>query len=947
MTEQLRHNRLWRAAVSGGSGVRGGRWGDGAATIGLVLLVSLFCQPAAATTNVAVFNFQMKSDTPEWRWLEKGLADRIITDLFQDKSLSVVQRDEMQRLAARMGWAPEMMANPHRLDEIRKALKPRYLISGFYEVKAGRLDMTAVIVDLKTRKEVARRHVTGAAVRTTDRVRELSAALLSWLTRRPAAQVLRSLPVWTRDLPAARMLYEGIELYDQGRYAEAWRKFRSASRQDPAYTESRYWVGKMYYFMDRYEHARRAYERFVYMDQSHARLGDAIKEYLHTYEKLNAPAETLLELYDDLRRRFPDAAIHNVMYADRVDNRCWLWTKSGLLLQQLGRLTDAVATAAKAQKRVSREARDIPYRVVMGSAQEYNLRTGRVLMPKPLADHYWNTQPLRFSAGQREVVGRNGRPLTVRSYTHRDGQKRYYSSYGWWLVAAPQGHVFKSLCFYPIVEDFGTDDTYLNVYLHKDSYRDIVCPPWGRNIREVAARGARFDDIPRTGLLHMHMCLGNRNRQKYSSARVVGVRAVAEFEQVGAHGTIDVACDNVHDFFVDVDGRLGRKRAGLIGLVAPGEHVLRFRPGHEAAPVGESTMKVIVTAGETRRVTGRLPWKQTSGWSKWKTATLIGRDYEGYETSVQTAHDAPSIQADAEAIRVVWTHGGDLWQSVSTDGRGFSRPARLAMPVSSGWTEEHPRLLRDESGRFLLVFLSDRNVLHESRAYACWSRDFAHWSAPTMVLDRRVSRFDVLQDDRGRFVFADTTGKKLTIAVSRDLYRWEKTAQIPLEDWGRGVAIVQRDDGAYDLFVANAWYRSRDKRWPALGQSVLRHYTSRDLASWTGGSELLRHRGPLSLFLSPVRRDGQTTLACFRHVLNNPFGRFSLFRRTPAPASRWQQSPATDGLFSSNGAMAWHPRWGYMIAWKISAGTQFPSPARGPFLVRGPSIKPLFRKATK
>ena len=36
--------------------------------------------PTHAATNVAVFNFQMKSETPDWRWLEKGLADRIATD---------------------------------------------------------------------------------------------------------------------------------------------------------------------------------------------------------------------------------------------------------------------------------------------------------------------------------------------------------------------------------------------------------------------------------------------------------------------------------------------------------------------------------------------------------------------------------------------------------------------------------------------------------------------------------------------------------------------------------------------------------------------------------------------------------------------------------------------------------------------------------------------------
>ena len=37
---------------------------------------------APAATHVAVFNFQMTSDTPEWVWLEKFLADRLITDFY-------------------------------------------------------------------------------------------------------------------------------------------------------------------------------------------------------------------------------------------------------------------------------------------------------------------------------------------------------------------------------------------------------------------------------------------------------------------------------------------------------------------------------------------------------------------------------------------------------------------------------------------------------------------------------------------------------------------------------------------------------------------------------------------------------------------------------------------------------------------------------------------------
>jgi len=55
-----------------------------------LMALALHCPHVFAATNVAVFNFQMKSETPDWRWLEKGLADRIATDFVQSRGLSVV-----------------------------------------------------------------------------------------------------------------------------------------------------------------------------------------------------------------------------------------------------------------------------------------------------------------------------------------------------------------------------------------------------------------------------------------------------------------------------------------------------------------------------------------------------------------------------------------------------------------------------------------------------------------------------------------------------------------------------------------------------------------------------------------------------------------------------------------------------------------------------------------
>lgn len=93
------------------------------------------CQ--AKVTAVAVFNFQMKSDTPNWLWLEKGLADRLTTDLYQNPDIQLMSRDRMQETAERMKWVPEMMQDKRQLKKI--TFRARYIISGTLEVKNGSL----------------------------------------------------------------------------------------------------------------------------------------------------------------------------------------------------------------------------------------------------------------------------------------------------------------------------------------------------------------------------------------------------------------------------------------------------------------------------------------------------------------------------------------------------------------------------------------------------------------------------------------------------------------------------------------------------------------------------------------------------------------------------------------------------------------------------------------
>ena len=201
---------------------------------GCVIGLSTPCR--AARIHVAVFNFQMTSATPAWVWLEKGLADKITTDFTRSRRITVVARDRMQLLARQLRWAPEMATrDAMTVDRIRTALQIDTLITGVFAVRDRRVEIVAQVIRLSDRKEVARKTVRGSAAEILSLQRTLSAELLGSFSGVPARTIRPHLPVWTTSIEATRALYEGLHLYDQGRFSEAWLRFRTAWRNDPSY----------------------------------------------------------------------------------------------------------------------------------------------------------------------------------------------------------------------------------------------------------------------------------------------------------------------------------------------------------------------------------------------------------------------------------------------------------------------------------------------------------------------------------------------------------------------------------------------------------------------------------------------------------------------------------------------------------------------------------------
>jgi hypothetical protein len=561
-------------------------------------------------------------------------------------------------------------------------------------------------------------------------------------------------------------------------------------------------------------------------------MGDAIKEYIHTYEKLNVPAETLLKLYDDLLRRYPKVKIFNELDSyGWITNYAWLKVRSGKLLGQLGRHKEAVVEATRGEKTLSQTRFFLPaFRVSMSNTFDHNMLTGEVYTGEKTGPFgvLRAFTDFTFEEGEYDKTLKFGQPWQVRRNTTSDGKIQYLWFNNYQHLIAPDGYIFKSLRFFPIVEG---DDATIHFSLHKDSFLDGA-PTDSGEFSKAREEGFLVDRIMRTGFIQMLCHLNSKSRDRDPKIKLYGFRVVAEFEKVEVHGTIDVACSNTPNFRVDVGPWLGRKYSGLIGLIPPGEYTLRFYPTEKGAPFDEWTTTAKVEEGKITKVIGHLPWKKDSVWSSWSNGTLIGRDYPGYQINLQSTWNIPNIQVDDEAVRVVWSHAADLWCSESRDGDNFTPPQKIPMPISSGWIEQMPALVKDESGRFILAFLSDRGIQRENRPYVCWSRDFIHWSSPAMVMDRNIWHFDIIQDDKGRFIWVDGAGKKVTVLSSRDAYHWEKLAELEIEDSVQDVQVLQCEDGRYEIFVSHIHYTTPQRSRNFSNAPVLR-FVSSDAVNWS------------------------------------------------------------------------------------------------------------------
>ena len=190
--------------------------------------------------TVAVFYFKDLSPDNQFRYLQKAMAEMIITDLAQVKSLQVLERMRMQFLLTEMQMGQTGIVEEKTAPRAGRLLGAENLVVGSLE--PGSLAAKASVASTKTEDVVGAFSVTGEQEEFFELEKEIVYNILKVLgvtfTPEEEGQLKK---YHTKNLQAVIYFGQGLDALDAGRWQDAKILFNKATGEDPEFKLARYY----------------------------------------------------------------------------------------------------------------------------------------------------------------------------------------------------------------------------------------------------------------------------------------------------------------------------------------------------------------------------------------------------------------------------------------------------------------------------------------------------------------------------------------------------------------------------------------------------------------------------------------------------------------------------------------------------------------------------------
>ncbi|MCK5607837.1 hypothetical protein KAR91_38510, partial [Candidatus Pacearchaeota archaeon] len=657
-----------------------------------------------AEITVAVLNFANRAtgvEQQKYNWLEKGLTDLIINDLSSYEGFRVVTREHMQMLMEEREILNTLSLPNDVRRSIGRSLQVDYLVFGTFGVDKNGLVLEAKVINVDDSRVIASLTEQSSLDQVLIMEKNLAGDLIVCLKGKGVSQnIVHQLPRWTDSVPATEYLYNGVDYFDKGLYTKAWYYFRKAIHNDPNFADARYWLARMSYYRQEYGHARVEYEQFVNNFPSHPRIGDAIIEFVHSYERTIDDPDTLLKFYQEARKQDwgGNRVYHQADYINWSPLYDWLIKREQQTLKFKHEYGEAFSLLLSG----------IEYNIpVYERGLEHRLRS-------------WQNESVRLMASAAvESEDRFNRRLTSTYLPYKDIALSVNMPRAGKDIAKKEGlcgGVYKWGCNYRILapEGFSIKKIKATVMRTNDPKHDAVCRLQIRRYRYVdidsvwTTNKTKPEDLTRT-ITMPPGCTWFYLRPEYlSRAYRIGISQVknikssfdgwrieAELEPLGPVGRIGITVDNCSRYEVLVDGVYARCFDGIITNLIPGKHKIEVRHTHNSAYLPQEK-EVEIKADEIISLELSLPFKHEVKEEGWQNPTSVARQYPWFKhRPARVARLGRSRESALRGIRpticrtrsgvfvVIWSFLDDLWMATSKDGKKWNVPVNISPPVNS------------------------------------------------------------------------------------------------------------------------------------------------------------------------------------------------------------------------------------------------------------------------
>ena len=846
------------------------------AEVAFLLLAALAASPAALGADVpapgrpvavAVLNFANRKPGDGWDWAEKALADLLIADLSQCRSLQVLCRERMQLLLDELHLGEGALTRPETGREVGRVAAADQVLAGSFWVDRGILSVELHRVEVRSGRVVRVESAKGpqedffAIEKSLARLvlGDLGVPLTDAERRR-----LEALPALS--LPAAKSFYAGLGLYDDGRYEDALAMVRHTCRAAPGHADAHFWRGRLYQQAGEPEHALLAYEAMLGRFPRSRLAPDALYQLGHVFSELGRPADAVAA-FKRLAKQFPSDPFATMVTQDQgsfttVSTEHWVRLEIARALESCGADAEAADiylslapegfTATNLNDGLFDERGEIRWReppgLLAGKRLDallvaHYLRTGEPLVRARAVVALTQAEPSYAEDYSTEKRFRDAIRLTT--YPPAEGPETANGGIGrdpvlgpfirgaWfnrdlYLLAAPPGQAFASVHASVHGQAERNDgSSYRLEFLSADGLTEHGACFGTTTKPATASRTIKFP--PGTALVRL--------RVFPELARIYRWQVRAEFRPLGSVGSLDIS-SVPEEADVTLDGLPVGKTPCTVPNVPAGEHVLKASAreyhchkcggvyAHQAAVFGRFDFpetRVQVAQGRTTAVFLPPPeggW-ELHGWCPPRLLWQGHRENRGYAQDID----------GRGRIAFAGSKLGDIEVSVRTVESPWQALRRLPSAINTPGREEMPGIAFEPDGALWLAYLSVG-----PRDYAILvthSADGVRWSPPRRaatskrrpaclvlravapgraVVVWRVDHTSQYNDD-GRGLFATTVS-------TRDV---PTTARLDLLDENRidvnaPICFLAATDGTWHVVAGRHVFSCTDGRsWHRVG----------------------------------------------------------------------------------------------------------------------------------